>query len=411
MRTPVAKALAIVAVAVAVVLGLLLGSRGGEEVSPRQVQVGFESPACTLTVAAGSSLSAALAKTPSGAVLCLSGGVYRGERVPAEATNKTAYVTIQPLFGEAAVFAGELAFDDARYLRLSGLTLRGGLRFSPAASHVELLGNDISGVGGIFLFGDSGEGGSIESVLIQDNLIHDIDYTGPQQVYSGYGIKSIGSQRRITVRGNTIRSVAADYLQTDEANKWTVDGNTFLGPSLARGHPREHQDLWQVYAGGRDLEFTDNVARRTGTSQSLLFQMSYSNSRFADVVISNNLFDHDSRGYSCQIYQSAGLVFRGNTIAGSRFGCLFRRDGRFPDGSGYEVDHNVFAEAVAGADLGLESGVRSWGRFDFNVSSDRSAVGRNSVRRWRPSWEDRVDYRALGLSFPAGYQATPLGLR
>jgi hypothetical protein len=410
LRGSVARALAAVAVAVAVALGLLLGSRDGEEVSLRQVAVELE-PACTLTVAAGSSLSAALSKAPSGAVLCLGGGVYRGERVPAEATDKDAYVTIQPLPGEAAVFAGELAFDDARYLRLSGLTLRGGLRFSPAASHVQLLGNDISGVGGIFLFGDSGEGGSIESVLIEGNLIHDIDYTGPQQVYSGYGIKSIGSQRRITVRGNTIRSVAADYLQTDEANEWTVDGNTFLGPSLARGHPREHQDLWQVYAGGSNLEFTNNVVRRTGTSQSLLFQMSYPSSRFADVVVANNLFDHDSRGYSCQIYQSAGLVFRGNTIAGSRFGCLFRRDDRFPDGSGYEVDHNVFAEAVSGADVGLESGVRGWGRFDYNVSSDRSAVGRNSVRRWRPGWEDRVDYRALGLSFPAGYQPTPVGLR
>jgi hypothetical protein len=400
-----------IVVVVAAALGLLLVLRGGEDLSLKQVQVGFESPACTLTAAAGSSLSVALSKAPSGAVLCLSGGTYRGERVPAEATDKTAYVTVQPLFGEAAVFAGELAFDGARYLRLRGLTLRGGLRFSPVASHVQLLDNDVSGVGGIFLFGDSGEGGSIESVLIEGNLIHDIDYTGPQQVYSGYGIKSIGSQRRITVRGNTIRSVAADYLQTDEANNWTVDGNIFLGPSLARGHPREHQDLWQVYAGGRGLEFTNNVARGTGTSQSLLFQMSYPGNRFADVVVTNNLFDHDSRGYSCQIYQSAGLVFRGNTIAGSRFGCLFRHDDRFPEGSGYEVDHNVFAEAATGADVGLEGGVRGWGRFDYNVSSDRSAVGRNSVRRWRPGWEDRVDYRALGLSFPAGYQPTPVGLR
>lgn len=415
MTAPLGKALAIVAVVAAVALGLLLGSRGGEEVSLRRAAESAlrlaESPVCARTAAPGPGLSAALSKTPAGAVLCLRGGVYRGERVAAGATDKTAYVTIQPLPGEDAVFAGELAFDGARYLRLKGLTLRGGLRFSPAASHVQLLGNDLSGVGGIFLFGDSSEGGSIESVLIQGNVIHDVDYAGPQQVYSGYGIKSIGSQRAIAVRGNTIQSVAADYLQTDEANDWIVDGNTFLGPSLARGHPGEHQDLWQVYAGGSNLEFTDNVVRRTGTSQSLLLQMSYPSNRFADVVVANNLFDRDSRGYSCQIYQVAGLVFRSNTIVGSRFGCLFRRDESFPDGSGYEVDHNVFVEAARGADIGLESGVRGWGSFDYNVSSDRSATGRNSVRRWKPEWAGRVGYRPLGLSFPAGYQPTPPGLR
>ena len=60
------------------------------------------------------------------------------------------------------------------------------------------------------------------------------------------------------------------------------------------------------------------------------------------MVIENNLFDHDSRGYTCQIYQSTGLVFRHNTIVGSRWGCLFRDLSSATPGSGYQVDHNVF---------------------------------------------------------------------
>jgi len=404
-----------VAIAIVAIIALLLGSRSDEDVPLKRAAQEAPKPGqrtCTRTLMAGARLSGALARATPGAVLCLRGGGYPGQRIPAGATDWTSYVTIQPAPGQTPVFGGELAFDGARYLRLRGLALKGGLRFSPAASHLQVIGNELSGVGGIFLFGDAEEGGSIGSVLIQGNFIHDIDYTGAQRVYGGYGIKSIGSQRGVTVRGNTIESVAADYLQTDEANDWTVEGNTFLGPSLVRGHPREHQDLWQVYAGGRNVEFTDNVARHTGTSQSLLFQMSYPSNRFSNVVVANNLFDHDSRGYSCQIYQSTGLVFRGNTFLGSRFGCLFRRDQRFPDGSEYEVDHNVFAGAADGADIGVEAGVRGWGAFDYNVSSDRSATGKGSVRGWRPAWAGPgTDYRPLGLPFPAGYQRTPLGLR
>src|SRR5690606_33936824 len=125
--------------------------------------------------------------------------------------------------------------------------------------------------------------------------------------------------------------------------------------------------------------FAGNVARGTGTSQSLLFQLSYPGDRFADVLVADNLFDRDSRGYSCQLYQSEGLVLRHNTFVGSRFGCLLRRDERYPDGSGYRIVRNIFAGAASGADFGAEGGVRAWGRFAANVSSDRSAPGPGSI--------------------------------
>jgi parallel beta helix pectate lyase-like protein len=402
------RGLGALAIAAALVIGILVSApNDGQDRPSTQAAQRAASPqlrACTRTLATGANLAGALSRAAPGAVLCLGGGRYRGARIPAGATDYASWVTIQPAPGQVPVFAGELAFDDARHLRLAGLTFEAGLRFSPAASHVQVIGNDISGVGGIFLFGDRREGGSVSSILIGENFIHDIDYSGSQGVYKGYGIKSIGAQERITVRGNTIKSVAADYLQTDEANRWTVDRNTFLGPSLVQGHPQEHQDLWQVYAGGRNVRFTNNIVRGTGTSQSLLFQLSYASSRFARVLVANNLFDRDSAGYSCQIYQSAGLRFRNNTIVGSRFGCLFRRDRRFPDGSGYQVDHNVFAETVEGDDIGVERGVPAWGAFDHNISSDRSATGLSSVRRWSPEWVSTADYRPVGLPFAAGYR-------
>ncbi|HUC07031.1 MAG TPA: hypothetical protein VMR96_02995, partial [Solirubrobacterales bacterium] len=181
---------------------------------------------------------------------------------------------------------------------------------------------------------------------------------------------------------------------------WVVDRNTFLGPSLLGDH-EDHQDLWQIFGGGRDVTFTNNVARNTGTQESLLFQ----EGTFRKVVVENNLFDHDSRGYTCQIYQSSGLVFAHNTIVGSRWGCLFRDEASSPAGSRYRVHHNVFAETRDGGDVSTEGRADGWGLYDYNVSSDSSAGGPHSLRRWSPRWQGTTTYAPLGLPFAAGYEA------
>ena len=201
------------------------------------------------------------------------------------------------------------------------------------------------------------------------------------------------------MRDNTIEKTASDYVQAASPVDWRVEGNTFLGPSLLGSH-EDHQDLWQVFGGGHHLVFAGNVARGTQTQESLLFQ----EGAFSDVVVKNNLFDHDSLGYTCQIYQSAGLVFRRNTVVGSHWGCLFRHDPSLPPGSGYRVVRNIFAATGDGADIGEEGRAASWGTYDYNVSSDGSAAGRHSRRNWRPAWRNRVDFPPRHLPFSAGYR-------
>jgi hypothetical protein len=359
---------------------------------------------CQLTLAPGSDLEDALERAEPGSTICLRAGRYEGTRIDEDATDKDAYVTVRSLPGKTATIVGELLFDHARHIRLRGLKFTGGVAFTPAATHVQLIGNEITGPRGVFLFGDSRVGGATRDILIEDNFIHHIDYSGDQGTYDGYGIKSIDLQRKVTVRGNTIKSVAADYVQTDKAAEWIVDRNRFLGPSLAGSHPEEHQDLWQVYAGGTDLAFTNNVARRTGTSQSLLFQMTFPGDHFARVRVVGNLFDHDSLGYTCQIYQTDGLLFRANTIVGSTWGCLFRDEADLPGGSRYRVVRNIFAETSDGAGVGFEGRAGKWGRFAYNVSTDDSASGPNSLRNWKAAWEDEVHYQPMRLPFPAGYR-------
>ncbi len=351
---------------------------------------------CTTTVPVGGSVGNAIEDAAGGAVICLAAGEYG--RITLDGVHKSPAVTIRSAAGGRATVDG-ITLTDPHGLRFAALDITDGTTVTPSGSDIRFLDNDITGVAGIYLFGDYRIGQRIEDVLIEGNTIHDLDYTGNQDTGYGYGIEGVGDVENMTIRGNTIKSPASDYIQSATPVDWVVDRNTFLGPSLLGDH-EDHQDLWQIFGGGENITFTNNVARNTETQESLLFQ----EGAFADVTVENNLFDHDSRGYTCQIYQASGLVFRDNTIVGSHWGCLFRDLAASAPGSGYEVDHNIFAGTEASVDVSTEGRADEWGTYDYNVSGDGSADGAHSVRNWSPAWADTTDYLPLGLPFAAGFR-------
>ena len=351
---------------------------------------------CTQTVAPNDDLAAAISGAPDGATICLAGGTHAA--LALDGVEKAPLVTVRSLPGERATVRG-IEIAESSGLRFARLAIDGGVSVGPAGSRLQFLADDITGPLGVYMFGDYRIGKRIQRVLIARNRIHHIEYSGSQQAGYGYGVEGIGDTRHVVVRENTIKSTASDYLQAASPVDWRVEGNTFLGPSLLGSH-EDHQDLWQVFGGGHHLTFAGNVARGTQTQESLLFQ----EGAFSDVTVENNLFDHDSRGYTCQIYQSDGLLFRRNTIVGSRWGCLFRDDRSLPPGGGYRIVHNIFAATRDGADIGIEGRAASWGVYDRNVSSDGSASGPHSLRNWRPAWRNRVDFPPLHLPFSAGYR-------
>ncbi len=351
---------------------------------------------CTTTLPSGADASEAVSNAAGGAVICLSGGSYS---VNVTAANKASMVTIRPAPGATPSLAYSL-LDRATNLRFQELTFTGGIEVLGPASKLQFIDSEFVGPFGIHANGQQESAGSeVTDVLIDGNYLHDLDYSGSQGAANGYGITGSNGVSHFTITNNTIKSPASDYIQSASPFDWVVDRNTFLGPSLLGEH-EDHQDLWQVFGGGKDIVFTNNVARDTETQEGLLFQ----EGTFENVDVENNLFDHDSLGFTCQVYQSTGLIFRDNTIVGSRWGCLFRDLASDPPGSGYEVDHNVFAETTEGAGLSEEGRAENWGTYDYNVSSDDSADGLHSVRNWSPSWVDTTDYTPLGLPFAAGYR-------
>jgi Right handed beta helix region/Bacterial TSP3 repeat len=356
---------------------------------------------CTQTLGPAGNASSAIARAAGGAVVCLEAGNYPA--IELTAADKSPRVTVRSAPGaQAAVH--EINLNGSSGLRFQKLRITGGVSVIPSGSDLQFIGNEITGNQGLYFFGDPRLGDRIDTVLIQGNNIHDIDYTGSQGIADGYGIKGIGDASNFTIRANTIKSPASDYIQLGGGDNWTVDRNTFLGPSLIGSHS-DHQDLWQIYSSSTNVIFTNNIARNTGTAESLLFQ----EGTFHNVQVENNLFDHDSEGYTCQILQAQGLIFRNNTIVGSHWGCIFRDlpppAGSSSPGSGYQIDHNIFVGTADNPDVATEGDAASWGVYDYNVSGDGSADGAQSVRNWSPSWADTVGYLPLGLPFAAGYRA------
>ena len=351
---------------------------------------------CTTTLPPGADASDAVSNAAGGAVICLSSGSYE---VNVTKANKSSMVTIRPAPGATPSLAYSL-LDQATNLRFQELRFTGGIEALGPASNLEFVNNEFIGPFGIHADGQQQSAFTeVTDVLIDGNYLHDLDYTGSQGPANGYGITASNGAARFTIVNNTIKSPASDYIQSASPVDWVVDHNTFLGPSLLGNH-EDHQDLWQIFGGGEGITFTNNVARDTETQESLLFQ----EGAFRNVDIENNLFDHDSRGYTCQIYQSTGLVFRDNTVVGSHWGCLFRDLASSPPGSEYEVDHNIFAGTEASLDISEEGRAGAWGTYDYNVSSDSSAEGLHSVRNWSPSWLDMTNFVPLGLAFSAGYR-------
>jgi hypothetical protein len=351
---------------------------------------------CTQTLSSGGNLSNAISSASSGAVICLNSGSYGANVTKA---NKSSMVTVKAAAG-ASPTLGYSMLNQATNLRFEGLHFTGGIEALGPSSQLQFIDNEFSGPFGIHTNGQAASNGSkVTDVLVDGNNMHELDYSGNQGTANGYGVTASNGVARFTITDNTIKSPASDYIQFASPDTVVIDHNTFLGPSLLGSH-QDHQDLVQIFGGGKNIAFTNNVARHTETQESLLFQ----EGAFSNVTIENNLFDHDSRGYTCQLYQSTGMIFRNNTVVGSHWGCLFRDLASSGAGSGYQVDHNVFTDTEAGADISTEGRAGGWGTYDYNVSSDNSAGGSHSVRNWSPSWLDTTNYVPSGLAFAAGYR-------
>ncbi len=275
---------------------------------------------------------------------------------------------------------------------------------------------------GVVLYGGAGP---IKRVLIEKNVMHRVHLEKPEvggKCDAGYAQGqdvTIDYAEGVTVARNTFDEAAWHYIQGGGAGPEgvTVEHNLFEGHVLMKC---SHLNLWQIWAGGQDDTFKDNIAIGEGTGEKnglseeaatdgVIFENGAGSvecqTTMKNSVIENNLFIDAADSYELQIYTTQTATIENNTVIGSEWGSALLTE-HCGAGSNYTMTHNIDVEDQGnGYDVSMGACTGSC-LFDYNVSQDNSANASGSthyVTKWTPSWQTTSWNPNTQPTPPAGY--------
>jgi hypothetical protein len=389
---------------------------------------------CTTTVTpstGAAAIASDIVAAANGATICLAAGSYPAIDVVGAA--HTAYVTIRPAAGATAAVAG-MEVADSSFLRFEGLHMTEGFNMrdaSTSASHdYQFIENTFENDAyGIVLYGGSAP---ISKVLIERNYMRNIDFPGEscsKPTYAGGQAVTLFDAEGVTIADNRFKEVSWHYIQGGSQGPAgvTVEHNLFEGPIQADRLACTHLNVWQIWQGGEDDVFRDNIVRgepgHPAAITPILFETETSSGTCTGAMskstVSNNLFVDDAAAYSIQVMTTQGLTVTHNTVVGSSYGTIVYKEEACPNGSDYDVSNNIDVANSAGTDLSL-GGCEGACTFEYNVSEDASAERAPETQHflsdWNPSWittswnpeteptPPAGYYIPTGLPFAAGYE-------
>jgi hypothetical protein len=389
---------------------------------------------CTTTVTPSTGagvIASDIVSAANGATICLASGSYPALDVAGAA--HTAYVTVRPAAGATASVAG-MEVADSSFLRFEGLHMTEGFNMrdpSTSASHdYQFIENTFENDAyGIVLYGGSAP---ISKVLIERNYMRNIDFPGEacsKPTYAGGQAVTLFNAEGVTIADNTFKEVSWHYIQggSQGPEGVTVEHNLFEGPIQADRLACTHLNVWQIWEGGEDDVFRDNIVRgepgHPAAITPILFETETSSGTcsgtMSNSTVSNNLFVDDAAAYSIQVMTTHGLTVTHNTVVGSSYGTIVYKEEACPNGTDYDVAHNIDVENNAGTDMSL-GGCEGACTFEYNVSEDSSAEHAPETQHflsdWTPtwittSWDPDTEstppagyYIPTGLPFAAGYE-------
>jgi hypothetical protein len=420
---------AVIAVFVAVVgaagVGLLATSK--DSVTGSRVT-------CTTTVSPAQTAAAiaqVIVQAQDGATICMSSGSYPSIHVTGAAHG--AYVTIRPAAGATATVAG-IEVADSSYLRFQGLRMTAGFDMHDTGSGTSHNYQFVENTFEEPLYGIVLEGGSqpIKKVLIEKNYIHYVHTEKPEtegKCNTGYAQGqdvTLYYAEGVTITRNTFKEAAIHYIQGGSVGPEGVD----VEHNLFEGHVIQacsHLNLWQIWDGGENDTFKDNIALGEGTGEwkpglskeaatdGVLFEngpgASECATKIKNSVIENNLFIDAATSYELQIYTNEGATIKNNTVIGSAYGTALLTE-HCGAGSNYTMTHNIDAQDTnSGYDFhfGECTGTCT---FDDNASEDVSSQAAGASRYltgWSPAWKTTAWNPGAEAKPPAGYYI-PTGL-
>jgi hypothetical protein len=412
----------------AVVVGAVLILSGGPS-----KKTGPNNPGCSVTDVPSMSASAiagSIVSVVDGGTVCLAGGSYPFVHVVGAAHK--AYVTVRPVSGATATVEG-MEVANSSFLRFEGLRMTEGFNMrdsSTGASHdYQFVENTFEEpLYGIVLDGGSGP---IKKVLIEGNYVHRVHLEKSEvegKCDAGYAQGqdvTIDSAEGVTITRNVFNEAAWHYIQGGGAGPEGVDveHNLFEGHDLMAC---SHLNLWQIFGGGENDTFKDNVAIGQGRGEKngmteeaatdgIIFENGSGSVECAvkmkNSVIENNLFVDAASSYELQIYTTEGATIKNNTVVGSEWGTALLTE-HCGAGSDYTMTHNIDVENVGtGGDFHFGECTGTC-LFDYNVSQDTTADTQGSTHyttKWSPRWTTTAWNPATEASVPAGFYA-PTGL-
>jgi len=419
------------------------GCGSGQSGSPGQ---GLEaSAACstTLTPSSGAStLASAIVSAPDGSTICLASGRYPFIHVVGAA--HASYVTLRSAPGATATLTEGMEVANSSFLRVEGLHLSGApagidMRDSPGypgSRDYQLIDDTFEDDAyGIAL--DGAGAGPIKDVLIERDVMRNIDWAGAgcRAGYADGQAVTLEDSEGVTITHNSFKEVSWHFIQGGGAGPEgvTVEHNLFEGPIPASRRACTHLNVWQIFAGGENNTFANNIVRgEPGNPASitpLLFETETSSGKctgtMSNTTVSNNLFVYADAAYSIQIMTTHGLTVKDNTVVGSKYGTTVYNEPKCALGTNYDVSHNIDVGNESGADMSL-GGCEGACTFEYNVTEDASAeraggAGSHYVVDWSPSWASTswdptkkpsvpTDYyHPIGLPFWAGYEGSGSG--
>jgi hypothetical protein len=382
---------------------------------------------CTTTVTPSTgvgTIASDIVSAANGATICLASGSYPALDVAGAA--HTAYVTVRPAVGATASVAG-MEVADSSFLRFEGLHMSEGFNMrdaSTSASHdYQFIENTFENDAyGIVLYGGSGP---ISKVLIERNYMRNVDFPGEscsKPTYAGGQAVTLFNAEGVTIVDNTFKEVSWHYIQggSQGPEGVTVEHNLFEGPIQADRLACTHLNVWQIWDGGEDDVFRDNVVRgepgHPAAITPVLFETETSSGTctgtMSNSTVSNNLFVDDAAAYSIQVMTTRGLTVTHNTVVGSNYGTIVYNEEGCPSGSDYDVANNIDVANNAGSDMSL-GGCEGACTFEYNVSEDssveRAPETHHFLTDWTPTWITTSWNPATEATPPAGYYI-PTGL-
>jgi hypothetical protein len=390
------------------------------------------SVACSTLVAAGSSgavVAAAILSARDGDTVCLAAGSYPYTTVLG--ATHAGFVTVRPAPGASVSVAG-MEVRNSSFLRFEGLRMSEGFNMRDSVSYpgshdYQFVNNTFEEpLFGVVLYGGAGP---IKRVLIEGNYMHRVHLEKPEvggKCSAGYAQGqdvTIDYAEGVAVTHNTFNEAAWHYIQGGGAGPEgvSVEHNLFEGHVLMAC---SHLNLWQIWAGGQNDTFNNNIAigegrgQKNGVSEEaatdgVIFENGAGSlecaTKLRNSVIENNLFVNAADSYELQIYTGEGATIRNNTVIGSQWGTALLTE-HCGAGSNYTMTHNINVEDVGtGPDFGFGACTGSC-TFDYNISQDTSAARYGATHYqtlWTPTWNTTSWNPQTEPTPPTGYY-TPL---